>query len=274
MAYWEPISRSQWGARTPLVMEPTDPSVSRRYMKQVVTRINVHHSVTVATKNAFADMRVIEDIGFDRFGMFSYSYAIHPTGVTMVGCGLQVGAHTKGYNSTEYGVVFIGNYENMTPTKAQETSFAMLCAYLHQRGVLNLQEVRGHRDTKQTACPGKNLYVRIPTLEVKAKAAINQTPTPPAIPPPGDELTVAEIKDIMDKLNDIEERVVTIERSIPRIWRASNDKKLWLVGPAGKIRVEDDERVAAYILSGIAAPGEIRTANSSWLRQVPTIYDN
>lgn len=273
MAYWEPISRSQWGARTPLVMEPTNPSTVRRYMKQVVTRVNVHHSVTVVTKNAFADMRTIENIGYDRFGMYPYSYAIHPTGVTMVGCGLQVGAHTKGYNSTEYGIVFIGNYETMSPTKAQETSFAMLCAYLHERGVLDLREVRGHRDTKQTVCPGKSLYARIPTLEVKAKAAINQTPTPPVIPP-GDRLTMADIKDIMDKLNDIEERVVTIERSVPRIWRASNDKKLWLVGPAGKIHVEDFEMVSAYILAGIVAPGEIRTANSSWLRQIPTILDN
>ena len=285
MATWEPYSRTQWGARTPLVMEPSNPTKSRAWMRQEVSVINVHHSVTIATDDhdmeatddAFHDMRVIEAVGMQRFGMFSYSYAIHPLGPVMVGCGGQIGAHTKGYNSSQYGVVFIGNYENDKPTKEQEISFAQLCVYLNKRSMLvDNFTIRGHNATKATACPGKNVTLILPRLEVFSREAVRRANNgTPSLPPTDTgELTMADIKIIMDKLTEIEDRVVTLERSVPRIWRASNDKKLWLVGPAGKIHVEDEEAAGGYILAGVAAPGEIKTATSSWLRKIPTILDN
>lgn len=163
------IPRHEWGARAPLGPPMTLP----------VGEANLHHSVTALTADPLADMRAVERIGIDRFGRFSYSWAYHrPSRSLLCGAGDTIGAHTAGRNSTSLGIVLIGNYD-VTPlddTAVQDLGEAL--RWLVHTGRLRPDfTLRGHRDHKATACPGKHAYARLPEI----RAAANTTP-PPATP--------------------------------------------------------------------------------------------
>jgi len=145
------LTRADWGATYDVNQRPA--------MALPVRKAFCHHSVTNATTDAAADMRFIEHIDIGRFGYPSYSWVIHPTGVVLEGMGTHVGAHTKGNNSTSFGICLIGNFENDTPTDAALEACATLLAARIAQGHLTADfELGGHRDVFATACPGANLY--------------------------------------------------------------------------------------------------------------------
>lgn len=130
------------------------------------TEVWLHHSVTTATSDPKADMRVIERIGVQRFGRVSYSFAIHPSGAVLEGAGATVGAHTGGRNSFSFGIVWIGNHEVDRPARIQIERTAELIRYLISRRWLRsgTYPTGGHRDVKATACPGRFAYPTIPEI--------------------------------------------------------------------------------------------------------------
>jgi peptidoglycan hydrolase-like protein with peptidoglycan-binding domain len=151
----EIVSRSRWGATAAL-----GPA-----MRLPAREVWLHHSVTQATGDAAADMRAIERIGVQRFGRYSYSYAVHSNGTVLEGAGLTVGAHTANRNSTSFGIVWIGNYENDQPSGAQINNTAELIRHLVATGRLQGgAPLGGHRDVSATACPGRNAYPRLPEI--------------------------------------------------------------------------------------------------------------
>lgn len=135
-----------------------------------VATVYVHHSVTVPTADADADMRGIENIDIGRFGVPSYSWVIHPDGIVLEGMGTHRGAHTinnarQSQNDIAFGVCFIGNFDNEQPTDAALRAGRELLGYLDDHSLLAAGwELRGHRDVYATACPGRNLYPRIQEL--------------------------------------------------------------------------------------------------------------
>lgn len=165
------VSRDQWGARAP---------VSGIWVKTPVSKLYVHHSVTVPGASPYADMRRIDDIGRERFGRFSYSYAIHPFGTVMEGAGERVGAHTANQNSTSLGIVFIGNYETDKLTPEAIRAFRELRQELVVRGAVKpVHQVAPHRAVKSTACPGADVMRHWDDLL--------QPAGPPQAPPPKEE---------------------------------------------------------------------------------------
>ncbi|GHJ59790.1 hypothetical protein NOK12_23080 [Nocardioides sp. OK12] len=106
------------------------------------------------------------------------------------------GAHTLGFNATSTGVAAIGNYEVTGPSKAMLGALADLAAWkLDQyarrpRGkikvrsegsdryragtVATLRIIDGHRDTNDTACPGKLLYARLPDVRSDAHRIVER----------------------------------------------------------------------------------------------------
>lgn len=153
-------TREQWGASYDVTQRPP--------MSLPAPDLWIHHTVTVPSDDPDADMRSIEAIDIGRFGYPSYSYVIHPSGTVLEGMGTHIGAHTLNHNSTSFGVSFIGNFENDTPTDAAMEACRELVAYLHGNGALapGDQPTGGHRDVYATACPGANLYPRIPELRL------------------------------------------------------------------------------------------------------------
>lgn len=151
-------TRAEWGA------DPASlPSVR---MTLPARELWVHHTVTKPSADPARDMRAVETIGLQRFGMFPYSFCVHPSGAVLEGVGLRRGAHTKGRNSTSFGVSFIGNYDHLAPTDEQVESARWLIWYLQEAGHLRpeIYPTGGHRDVFVTACPGARLYGRLDDL--------------------------------------------------------------------------------------------------------------
>ena len=91
-----------------------------------------------------------------------------------------VGAHTLGYNDDAFAMSAIGNFETAQPPAAMLDAYGRLFAWklnLHGVNVSStkqwvtkkyLKAINGHRDVGQTACPGKYLYAKIPTIRTLA----------------------------------------------------------------------------------------------------------
>ena len=91
-----------------------------------------------------------------------------------------VGAHTLNYNDYAFAMSAIGNFENVQPSSAMLQAYGKLFAWklsLHgidadstsqNVGGRRFQAVNGHRDAAATACPGRYLYAKIPTIRTLA----------------------------------------------------------------------------------------------------------
>src|SRR3954447_24363350 len=113
-----------------------------------------------------------------------------------------VGAHTLGYNQYSFAMSAIGNYDIAQPPQAVLNAYASLFAWKLSLNDIRadanhlwvkdryLYAINGHRDVGQTACPGKYLYAKIPSIRVAAQTIQNNAQTPvdpvtlPAIPAP------------------------------------------------------------------------------------------
>lgn len=84
------------------------------------------------------------------------------------------GAHAKTpderYNNFGIGICLVGNFQNGKPSARQLESTAKLVAWLMETYDIPASQVVGHRDTKQTACPGK--YTDVAALRVRASRMI------------------------------------------------------------------------------------------------------
>jgi len=104
------------------------------------------------------------------------------------------GAHTLGFNNTSTGIAVIGNYDNARPSDAVLDAVAAIAAWKlrsYHRDPLGstrvwshgsdrfragrrvvLPTIDGHRDTNQTACPGRHLYHHLPEIRHRTAALI------------------------------------------------------------------------------------------------------
>jgi peptidoglycan hydrolase-like protein with peptidoglycan-binding domain len=85
------------------------------------------------------------------------------------------------YNGVSTGVSAIGNFQNRAVPAAMTTAFQRILAWkLSRHGVpvtgrvvangKAFQRISGHRDGFPTACPGRYLYAKLPTIRVGAAA--------------------------------------------------------------------------------------------------------
>jgi uncharacterized protein with LGFP repeats len=107
-----------------------------------------------------------------------------------------VGAHTLNYNDYSFAMSAIGNFETAQPTDVMLRAYGQLFAWklsLHgvnpastsqKIGRGTFQAINGHRDAGSTACPGKNLYAKLPQIRAYATQAAPTGPTPIAITQP------------------------------------------------------------------------------------------
>lgn len=155
------IPREDWGARYA-------PSGIKRQIGALDKWL--HHSVTVApdVEPPFTDdykaIRAIESITEQRFRIgMAYTFLITPAGLVFEGHPVdQIGAHTGGYNTGSAGICLVGNYEKDDPTDAQMRSLDWLLHHGQDQGWWQRANLQGgHRDTKATACPGRNAYALI-----------------------------------------------------------------------------------------------------------------
>lgn len=84
-----------------------------------------------------------------------------------------LGAHAgqNRANMRRFGVEVEGSYMESLPTPAAWPVLVNLCAWLCVRGDVDSAEIQGHRDIKQTACPGYRLYEALDDLRREVHVA-------------------------------------------------------------------------------------------------------
>jgi hypothetical protein len=163
-----------WGARPP--SEPVT------IWDQRPVKILVHHTATpnvvdFSSTAAIALAVAIQNFHMDRRGWLDTGqhFTISRGGVLMEGrhrsleilrAGHQQveGAHCTGQNVVAIGIENEGTYLDIAPPKALWNRLRETCAYICTQYGIAPTELYGHRDFKDTACPGDNLYGSLPRL--------------------------------------------------------------------------------------------------------------
>jgi hypothetical protein len=169
--------RAEWGAVAPTEPYTPDP---------LPWRITLHHSdgkYTRTLEESKAEARFIQDFHIHGRGWIdiAYHFLVDPEGNILEGRPEGIlGAHTLSNNEGNVGIVLLGTYHpplNNRPTQAQLDAVAALGRYLVARYGIDPQSLKGHRDYKQTDCPGDLAYAKLDGL----KLAFAGLPMPPAV---------------------------------------------------------------------------------------------
>jgi hypothetical protein len=205
----------------------------RASYNDTILQVHVHHTVSGNTYSRAETPGLIRgmyyyhtrtlgwsDLGYnflvDRFGRIWEGRA--------GGIGKAVrGAHTLGFNTTSCGVSVIGNFEQVPADDAVVAGVAAVAAWKLARygrdplgttkvvsegsdkfgrsRQVTLPVIDGHRDTNDTACPGRYLYARLGDVRRAAQAVVaaagvpvvtaTSAPTLTGDPTPGATLTVS-----------------------------------------------------------------------------------
>lgn len=149
------VSRADWNAAAP-----------RPFARQEPVRITVHHE---GTKLLPGDDAVRKIRGIQTWGMgpdrkwadVPYHFFIAPDGKIYEGRDV----YTVGETNTEYNpaghllICCLGNYEEYEVPEAQLQSLIRMIAWCSKTYHIPVETLGTHRDySKQTTCPGKNLY--------------------------------------------------------------------------------------------------------------------
>ncbi len=158
------VSRRSWAT--------TPPNPAKMRPMNAVTRITIHHEGSAKPNNdttpqqVAATLRRIQGQHAKRMGAgdIGYHFIIDRTGGIWQGRDSRYqGAHTSGANSSNVGVMLLGNFELQQPTGGQVSSLHNLVLSLSRMYGLNPRtDIHGHSDFCNTQCPGKYLkqYVK------------------------------------------------------------------------------------------------------------------
>jgi tetratricopeptide (TPR) repeat protein len=152
--------RSSWQAsppRTRRVVPMTRPS-----------RITVHHTAdqpaiaSLGIRDPEQYLRRIQDYctGSLNWGDIGYHYLISADGRIWEGRSIQYqGAHAgnNSLNRGNIGIALIGNFDRDRPTSSQVESLGSLLGALASVHEIRPSRIYGHKDLRDTGCPGKHL---------------------------------------------------------------------------------------------------------------------
>lgn len=159
----EIISRKGWEAKPPkLVENVTEP----------VPYVVIHHTYIPAvcntTKECKAAMRSMQSYHQDERGWndIGYNFCIGGDGNIYEGRGWgKVGAHAPSYNDKSVGICFIGDYRTELPSRTMLKSGEKLIQCGMKLGHISEDyKLIGHRQVRNTACPGDKLFEHIKTM--------------------------------------------------------------------------------------------------------------
>lgn len=166
------ITRADWGARPPRHAYRIDTPTPELWL---------HH--TAGNHRGATGMRAIQNVHMDSRGWsdIAYSFVVDRIDLKVYegrGAGV-AGGHTRGHNRISHAICVMGNFETLIPQPALIDLLAELVAYGHERRWWPAEFTGGHRDASgaSTACPGRNLYARIPDIN---QLATSREPNVPA----------------------------------------------------------------------------------------------
>ena len=167
----------EWGARPP--------SRPVTIWDQRPVKILVHHTATPNVADFSREAAIALAVAIQKFHMdhrgwidTGQHFTISRGGVLLEGrhrsleilrAGRQQveGAHCTGQNVVSIGIENEGTYIDVDPPKALWEKLRETCAYICTQYGIAPSELYGHRDFKDTACPGDNLYGALPRLRTE-----------------------------------------------------------------------------------------------------------
>ncbi len=146
-----------------------------------VSHLIVHHSFTPNTSSDWAaTVRSIWDSHVNGRGWsdIGYNWLIDPNGVIYQGRNDNIlGAHFCSQNGRTMGVCVMGDFTSITPSTEAIESLERLLAWkscdrdieplqssFHPSSGLTLENISGHRDGCNTACPGDSFHPLLPSV--------------------------------------------------------------------------------------------------------------
>lgn len=169
--------RAEWGAGPPTEPYAPDP---------VAWRVTLHHSDgrrTLTLAESLDEAKFIQDFHQNGRGWIDigYHFIVDVSGNIIEGRPEgTLGAHTLANNEGNVGVVLLGTYHTPTNDRATAPQLEALVAlgrYLVKRYGIDPSSLKGHRDYRETVCPGDKAY---PSVENLRKAfAGGPVPAPP-----------------------------------------------------------------------------------------------
>ncbi|XP_044763069.1 peptidoglycan-recognition protein LB isoform X2 [Coccinella septempunctata] len=156
------VTREEWHARPPKLVEP---------MPNPVPYVIIHHSYQPAACHtpeacvkAMQSMQRYhqDDRGWNDIG---YSFAVGGDNRAYTGRGWSaVGAHAPHYNNRSIGICVIGDWTEELPPTSQLDVVKKLIDYGVQNGKIRPDYMLlGHRQVRDTECPGDALFKEIKT---------------------------------------------------------------------------------------------------------------
>jgi N-acetyl-anhydromuramyl-L-alanine amidase AmpD len=151
---------------------PEPPAISEPPSKNMVDELIKHETETYRTR-ALSDIRHLvihhsaapPSVGPRRIASYhvktkgwpgiGYHFLINQKGTIYQGNTLEtISNHAVQANSRGVGICFLGNFTKVVPPPAQLRAGAHLVAWLMQELNIGLDNVKGHREFMETACPG------------------------------------------------------------------------------------------------------------------------
>jgi hypothetical protein len=182
----EIVGCTEWGAR------PSSREVAVAGRRPV--KILIHHTATpnvadLSREGAVRLARSIQSFHMDRRGWpdTGQHFTVSRGGVLLEGRhrSLEVlrggrrqveGAHCTGQNLVAVGIENEGSYSAVNPPDKLWDGLLGLCAYICQQYRIAPTRIFGHRDFKDTACPGDRLYAALPRLRTQVAELLGQEP--------------------------------------------------------------------------------------------------
>lgn len=140
---------------------------TRPYEIMTPVRITVHHTdgrQAMSSQAAIDELRFIQNFHQNGRGWIDIGYHFLIDGSGQIWEGrpaVAVGAHVGNRNEGNIGISLMGDFQppkSQRPTPAQIKSLVKLLCWLTLTYDIPTANILGHRDQKQTDCPGRNLY--------------------------------------------------------------------------------------------------------------------
>lgn len=176
------VSRAEWGARPPALIEK---------FSGVIPFVVIHHSyippACTTTEDCKSAMRKMQDMHqlTNKWNDIGYTFAIGGDGQVYEGRGYNtIAAHAPRYNDKSIGICMIGDWRSIyhifnvknkiclkiflaeLPPDNMMQALKNLIQRSMDKGVLSkTHKVLGHRQVRDTECPGDRLFQEISTWE-------------------------------------------------------------------------------------------------------------
>ncbi len=158
------IPRSSWAKASPMM--------PRINPMRGVNRITVHHEGWTAvwfSDYASTAARIESDrrthVADRGWGDIGYHYIIDRAGRVWEGRNIAYqGAHVKGNNENNLGVMLLGNFDYQEPTSPQQEALRQTLSALMRQHRIPVSRVYTHQEIQPTRCPGKLLQPRLVSM--------------------------------------------------------------------------------------------------------------